>query len=64
MNDRQIIEIARKGKTVKCKNYTRKVKSPFIIYATFESILVSENKGKQNPDEYYKNNNQNHVLKF
>ena len=27
----------------------------------FESILVQENNGKQNPDEYYKNKYQNHV---
>ena len=32
------------------KNYERKIKSPFIIYAVFESILVPENNGKQNPN--------------
>ena len=32
------------------KNYERKVKSPFMIYADFESILVTEDNGKQNPD--------------
>ena len=32
------------------KNYERKVKSPFMIYADFESILVPEDNGKQNPD--------------
>ena len=28
-----------------------KKKSPFMIYADFESILVPENNGKRNPDE-------------
>ena len=33
------------------KNSERKIKSPFIIYADFESILVPENNGKQNLEE-------------
>ena len=36
----------RKGEYVKFKNYERKIKSPFISYADFESILVSEDTGK------------------
>ena len=32
-----------------------------MIYADFESILVPENNGKQNPDEPYTNKHQNHV---
>ena len=32
---------------VKFKNYEKKVKLPFVIYADFESILVT----KENPDE-------------
>ena len=39
----------------------RKIKPPFMIYANFESILVPENNGKQNPGESYKNKYQNHV---
>ena len=35
--------------------------SPFIIYGDFESILVAEDKGKPNPDEYYTNKYQKHV---
>ena len=31
------------------KNYERKIKSLFMIYADFESILVPEDNGKQNP---------------
>ena len=35
------------------KNYERKRKEPFIIYADFKSILVPEDNGKQNPEESY-----------
>ena len=45
-----MIKMAKKVGFVKFKNYTRKVKSPFRIYADFERILVLENNGKQNPD--------------
>ena len=49
---RTVLKImAEKGKTVKFKIYTRRLKSSFIIYADFVSILVSENIGKQNPNE-------------
>ena len=43
-------------KTVKFKNYLRKIKSLFMIHGEFESILVPKNNGKQNPDESYTNN--------
>ena len=33
----------------------RKVKSRFLIYADFESILVPQDNGKQNLDESYAN---------
>ena len=33
----------------------------FIIYAYFESILVPENNGKQNPEESYTNKYQKHI---
>ena len=36
----------KKGKYVKFKIYERKIKSPFVVYADFESILVQEDKGK------------------
>ena len=41
------------NKVVKFKNYERKIKSAFIIYADFESILVPKENGKQNPEESY-----------
>ena len=50
----------KKGKAVIVKNYTRKIKSPFTRYTDFESILVPENNGKENPDESYTNKYQNH----
>ena len=48
-----------KGKYVKFKNYERKIKSLFMVYADFESILVPEDNGKQNPKESYTNNIKN-----
>ena len=36
-------------------------KLPSMISASFESILIPENSGKQNPDESYTNKYQNHV---
>ena len=44
-----------KGEYIKFKNYDRKIKSPFIIYVDFESILVPEDNGKQNPEQSYTN---------
>ena len=46
INDKQISIMPKKGEFVKFKNYESKIKSPFIIYADFESILVPENNGK------------------
>ena len=41
----------KKGEYVKFKNYERKIKSPFMMYVNFKSILMSEkNNEKQNPD--------------
>ena len=43
------------------KNHERKIKSTFIVHADFESILMSENNGKQNPEESYTNKCQKHI---
>ena len=48
-----LIIMPKKGEYVKFKNYERKINSPSIIYADFESILVLEDNGKQNPEESY-----------
>ena len=45
----------KKGEYLKFKNYDRKTKPLFIIYANFEIILVPEDNGKQNPEESYTN---------
>ena len=37
----------KKGEFVKFKNYERKIKSPIVIYANFESILMPEKIEKQ-----------------
>ena len=34
--------LPKEGEFVKFKNYERKIKSPFVIYADFESNLVPE----------------------
>ena len=51
----------KKGEYVKVKNYERQIKSSFIIYAGFESILVPENNGKKNPNGSYTNKYQKHI---
>ena len=51
INFKQRIIMPKKGEYAKFKNYERKIKSPFMIYTNFESILVPENNGKQNPKE-------------
>ena len=51
----------KKGEYVKFRNYGRKINSPFIIYADFESILVPEDNEKQNVKESYRNKYQKHI---
>ena len=51
----------KKGQYIKFKNFERKRKSPFMIYAHFESILVPEDNGMQNPNESYTNMYQKYV---
>ena len=55
INGKQTIKMPKKGEYVKFKNFERKVKSPVMIYADFESILVPEDNGRQNPNESYTN---------
>ena len=56
-----MIKMFIKSEYVRFKNYQRNVKSPFMIYADFECILVPEGNGKQNPDESYLNKYKKHV---
>ena len=53
--------MSKKGECIKLKNFERKMKSPFMIYADFESILVPKDNGKQNPNEFYTKKYQKHV---
>ena len=46
INSKQRIIKLKKGEYVKFIIFERKIKSPFIIYADFESILVPENNRK------------------
>ena len=39
----------KKDEFVKFRNFERKVKSPFMLYADFEIFLVPKDNGKQNP---------------
>ena len=43
------------------KNYERKIKSLFIIYADVESVLAPDNNGKQKAEEFYANKYQKHI---
>ena len=52
-NGKQMIKMPKKFEYVKLKNFERKIKSPFMIYADFESILVPEDNGTQNPNGSY-----------
>ena len=40
INSKQTIKMSKKDEYLKFKNFEKKVKSPFMIYAYFESILV------------------------
>ena len=64
INDKQKIKILKKCQYVRVKNYARKIKSPFMIYADFVKALLSEDTGKQNPDEYYTDSVYSFCLQF
>ena len=61
LNGKQMIKISKNGERIRLKNYERKIKSPFMIYADFESILVPEYYEKQNPEESYTSKYQKRV---
>ena len=52
ISGKQTIKMTKKGEYIKFKNFEKK-KSPFMIYASFESILVPEGNVKENPNESY-----------
>ena len=51
IHGKQIMKMPKKGEYVKFKSFERKIKLPFMISADFESILVLEDNGNQNPNE-------------
>ena len=53
INGKQRIIMPQKVEYVKLRNYERKIKSPFIIYADCERILMPEDNKKQNPKEFH-----------
>ena len=56
-----MIKIPKKDKYIKFKDFGRKIKSSFMIYADFKSILVPEDCGKENPEYSYTIKYQKHV---
>ena len=44
----KLLRCLRRANILKLKNFGRKIKSSFMIYADFESILVPEDNGKEN----------------
>ena len=61
INVKQKIMMLKKGRYVKFKNYERKIKSSFVIYADFESILVPKDNGNLSQEESYTNKYQKHI---
>ena len=61
INGKQIIQMLEESEYVKFKNNERKIKSPFMIYANFESISMPEDNGKQSPEESYMNKYKKYV---
>ena len=61
INGKQTIKMAQKVEYIKFKNFGRKIKSSFMIYVDFESILVPDYSGKQNLNQFYINKYQNRI---
>ena len=61
INGKETNKMPKKGEYVKFRTFKRKIKSPFMIYADFKSILSPEDNGKQNPNDSYTNKYQKHV---
>lgn len=59
INNKQMIKIHKKSEHLRFK-YS-KIKSPLIVFAHFESILLQKDKGKQNLDDSYINKYEKHA---
>ena len=53
INGKKMIKMPKKGKYSRFKNYERKIRSPFKIFADFENILVPQE--NWNPNGFYTN---------
>jgi hypothetical protein len=62
VNGVQAVKLPKKGTKIKFKNYKNQLPAPFVIYADFESLLVSDRDRKLDDtvDESYKNRYQTH----
>ena len=60
-NEKRRMMMSRKDEYLKFKYYQRKIRSPFVIYPYFETILVPEYNEYQNPEDSYTNKYQKHV---
>ena len=60
INGKQKIRIPKRREYVRFKNWRKKIKPPFIIYADFESILIPGDNAKQNPYKFLTNKYQEH----
>ena len=61
-NGNQRIIMPEKDRHVKFRKIKKRIKSLFIIYADFESILILEHNKKQNPSKSYANKYQKILL--
>ena len=61
IDNKQTNKMPQKSEYIIFKNFGRKIKPPFTIYADFESILVPEDNAKQSQNESYTNKYQKHV---
>ena len=61
-NGKETIKMPKKGEYLKFKDFERKIKSSFMIYADLcESILEPEDNGKQNQNESCFSKYQKHI---
>ena len=56
-----MIKINKKGEYRKPKYYEKEIKSSFISYVQFESIVVAEYNGNRNQEESYTNKHKKHI---
>ena len=61
VNGKQTTKMPKKSEYVKFKHVEKKLNKNAMIYTDFESILVPEDNGQQNPNEFYTNKYQKHV---